>query len=133
MPPLRRHSDLFLSDLGSSAGKTGKVKSQVLLEFCQSARRDQHALHLDRTISMEVDTVEASIGSTDLILRANCFLKQFLFNVDCVGGKSLFIAHSVLKRIETEEKPYGKSRTRTQTCAGRQVSHMVDFQAFVDA
>ncbi len=133
MLPLRRHSDLFLGDLGSSPGETGKVERQVLLEFCQSAWRGQHPLYLDRTIGMEVDAIEASIGGANLILRADSLLKQFLFNLDGVSGKGLFVTHSVLEGVETKKKAYRKSRTRTQTRSSRQVSHMVNFETLVDA
>ncbi len=76
---------------------------------------------------MKVDAIEPSVGGTNLVLRADSLLQQLLLNVDCVRGKRLFITHSVLESIQTEEKPYGERRTRTQTCSSGQVSHMVNF------
>jgi hypothetical protein len=82
---------------------------------------------------VEVNAIEASMGGADLILCADSFLKQFLLNVDCVSGKRLFVAHPILERVEIEEKPHRKGRTRTQTGASRQVRNMMDFHALVDA
>jgi hypothetical protein len=44
----------------------------------------------------------------------------------------MLITHPVLKSMETEKKAYSESRTGTQARSSRQVSHVLNFDAFVN-
>ena len=81
---------------------------------------------------MKVDAIEASIGGTNLILRAYRLLEKVLLNMNCVSRQLLLRTHSVLQSIETEKKSHGKGRTRTKSCSSRQVSHMVNLDPILD-
>jgi hypothetical protein len=105
----------------------------MLLQLGQPGGRCQYALDFDPAIDMEIDPVEAPVGSAHLILRANSLLQQLLLNVDCVSGKRMPIAHSVLQSIKTEKEPNRKRRARTQSRPRRQVSHMMNFDSVLDA
>src|SRR5437667_7058570 len=80
---------------------------------------------------MEVDAIEATKCSTNLILGTNCLLKQILLYMYCIGGKCMLITHLVLERIQTKEKPHGERRTCAQAGSSRQVSHVMDFNSTI--
>src|SRR2546427_9487603 len=82
---------------------------------------------------MKVDAIEPSVCGTNLVLRADCLLKQVLLDVNRIGGKGVLIAHLFFERIKTKEKTNGKRRARTQTSSSGQISHMMNFDALLNA
>ena len=55
-----------------------------------------------------------------------------MFHVDGIGGQRVLVPHLILERVQTEEKPDGKSRTGPQPGAGGQVGNVMDLDSLVD-
>jgi hypothetical protein len=81
---------------------------------------------------MEVDAIETTVCSTNLILRPDSLSKQVLLHMYCIGGKCVLVAQLVFERIKAEKEAHGKCGTCAQTSPSRQVSHMVDFDPAVN-
>ena len=57
---------------------------------------------------MKINTIESAVRRGHLILRADSLLKHFPFDVNCILSQGVFVAHSLLERIEAQQKPHGE-------------------------
>src|SRR5277367_4184106 len=69
----RSRSYLLLRNLRGRPGKSREVERAVLLDRRQSVWRSQHRFDLETAIRIEVDAIEAAVGSANLVLRADRF------------------------------------------------------------
>ena len=86
-----------------------KYSARLASRASQPATVDRQRTDIDGAVGVEVDPVEASVGSTHLILCPDSLVQEGLFDKDGVVRERLFVADQPFESVQGQKQPNRES------------------------
>ena len=123
--------DFRFGHIRSDPRETGEAKHQMALQFALALFRQNDGRDMECVIFPKLNMVEAAEGRRDLILRTHVFLDDILFDIDGILCEAIFCNVPAVQCSESMHQSDGKRGTGTEARASRQVTIVVNFEAFL--
>ena len=107
-------------------------KHEMRREFIEPIGRDDHRSHRNFSGSVEGNVVESAVRRVDLILRADGFFQQILFQMNALIGELFLRGHVALEGVESVEETDREGGAAAHSAAGGEVAVVMNLNPAIE-
>jgi hypothetical protein len=126
-------ADVVAGDVGGAALDAGMEQEEMVFDEADAVRGEGDGVDNDVLTGAELDELEAADGGEDLVLAADGFAEDVLFEMDRLDGEFEGTAGTSLEGVERVEKADDEGGGGAESGVGGEFAGVVDLDIIGDA